>query len=317
MTKRRLPFILGGGVLVLSTAATLAQNFPSSPANESTTSLGRFAITVDPAFRPLFPGDLPPGYAYNPTNHILTSPLLFDPNTTIGVSANIPGGVGGGNETDVPTGAAASGPPPLTQTLVSNNASFFPVVPPAFSGAAMGTPLIFTKVQLFNLAEDGTHVLAGSAAPSSVPGSFGQVQAQTEMGDFPARSFFDIFVDIQVPLPMGGTVDLENTAPLVVESQGLTSLPPTVLYTHSKTTVVPLFIVGGPNSGDEFGTVQLAAHGVGYNDTPQDQMMFNMQWAMLGGTVPEPSSWAMMLIGFGGLSYLGFRARRSKELRAA
>jgi hypothetical protein len=30
----------------------------------------------------------------------------------------------------------------------------------------------------------------------------------------------------------------------------------------------------------------------------------------LGGVVPEPSTWAMMLLGFAGLGYAGVRARR-------
>ena len=35
----------------------------------------------------------------------------------------------------------------------------------------------------------------------------------------------------------------------------------------------------------------------------------------IGGAVPEPSTWAMMLIGFGALGYAGYRRRR--EPRAA
>jgi hypothetical protein len=35
----------------------------------------------------------------------------------------------------------------------------------------------------------------------------------------------------------------------------------------------------------------------------------------LGGAVPEPSTWAMMLIGFAGLGYAGYR--RAREPRPA
>jgi PEP-CTERM motif len=39
--------------------------------------------------------------------------------------------------------------------------------------------------------------------------------------------------------------------------------------------------------------------------------------AFLGGSVPEPSTWAMMLLGFGSLGYAGWRASRKAALRAA
>ena len=36
---------------------------------------------------------------------------------------------------------------------------------------------------------------------------------------------------------------------------------------------------------------------------------------VIGGAVPEPSTWAMMLLGFAGLGFAGYR--RARELRAA
>ncbi len=198
-------------------------------------------------------------------------------------------------------------------------------MPSAFSGAAAGTDEIYTKVQLFDLTNgSGTDILAGSSAPSTVPGSYGQVQTTTDStggsssnNDFPARSFFDIFVDIQVPVPNVGTVDLVNNAPLLVESTDLMSLPPTVLYTHNSSSTVPIYIVGGPDNGDLFGYIMLAAHGVGYNvNNPADVAMFNGQWSALGGgNVPEPSTWVMMLVGFSGIGYAAYR--RSKGRLAA
>jgi hypothetical protein len=95
------------------------------------------------------------------------------------------------------------------------------------------------------------------------------------------------------------------------------SLPPTVLYIHGGSTTVPIDIVGGPFNGDEFGTINLAAHGVGYNvNNPADVMLFEQQWRALGGALaPEPSTWMMMLVGFAGLGYAAYR--RSKGERAA
>jgi hypothetical protein len=76
---------------------------------------------------------------------------------------------------------------------------------------------------------------------------------------------------------------------------------------------VPIVIdaPGSPFNGDTFGTLDLAGHGVGYSiNNPADVMSFNDQYAQAGGTVPESSTWAMMLlgfVGFVGLGYLGYR----------
>jgi hypothetical protein len=70
---------------------------------------------------------------------------------------------------------------------------------------------------------------------------------------------------------------------------------------------VPIVIdaPGSPFNGDTFGALDLAGHGVGYSiNNPADVMSFNDQYAQAGGTVPESSTWAMMLLGLG---YLGYR----------
>jgi hypothetical protein len=292
--------------------SALGQSFPTAPSNQSEPSLGRFQITVAPAFRSLFPTDTPPGFGYNPTTHVLSSPLLNDSDTMLGESATVAGGFNPTpGSTTVTVGAGGSA------VSVTNNSTFYPLVPSTFSSAKPGTDEIFTQIQSFDLTNGtGTNVLAGSAAPLAAAGSYGQVQTETGATggvptnmDFPARSFFDVFVEIQVPLP-SGSVDLYNPLadPLLVQADGLTALPPKVVYIHNKSSAVPIVISGGPFNGDTFGTLDLAGHGVGYSiNNPADVMSFNDQYAQAGGTVPESSTWAMMLLGFVGIGYLGYR----------
>jgi hypothetical protein len=211
-------------------SSALGQSFPTAPSNQSEPSLSRFQITVAPAFQPLFPTDTPPGFGYNPTTHVLSSPLLNDSNTMLGESASVSGGFNPTpGSTTVTVGAGGSA------VSVTNNSTFYPLAPSTFSSATPGTDEVFTQIQSFDLTNGtGTNVLAGGAAPLAAAGSYGQVQTETGAtgglptnADFPARSFFDVFVEIQVPLP-SGSVDLFNPLadPLLVEADGLTALPP-------------------------------------------------------------------------------------------
>jgi hypothetical protein len=49
------------------------------------------------------------------------------------------------------------------------------------------------------------------------------------------------------------------------------------------------------------------------------QIEFDMTMSVGGAavTVPEPSTWAMMLLGFAGLGFAGYRASRKKVALAA
>ena len=108
--------------------------------------------------------------------------------------------------------------------------------------------------------------------------------------DFPAQSFFDIFVEVTVPqvpgnnsandfpgllsgipLPSGQSQDgalLYNDAnnPLVIVNTNVTSLPPTAVYIHGVTLAVPLkFKFANPPywaADDVIGYLVLAGHGV-------------------------------------------------------
>jgi hypothetical protein len=48
-----------------------------------------------------------------------------------------------------------------------------------------------------------------------------------------------------------------------------------------------------------------------------DQGPFNAAFSLTGLVVPEPSTWAMMLVGFAGLGYAGWRAQRKTTTAAA
>jgi PEP-CTERM motif len=44
---------------------------------------------------------------------------------------------------------------------------------------------------------------------------------------------------------------------------------------------------------------------------------FNAAFTLTGTEVPEPSTWALMLIGFAGLGYVGWRTQRRISVAAA
>ncbi len=122
----------------------------------------------------------------------------------------------------------------------------------------------------------------------NLPASVGQVTSSTPGagGGFPARSFFDVFVDIDVPLPAGlggGTASLTNATvysgtnaatppgmPLIIGNSGITAFPPVVIYTHGGSSAVPVYDeTPGPFFGDPVGLLVLAGHGVGYSGSGQ------------------------------------------------
>jgi hypothetical protein len=47
---------------------------------------------------------------------------------------------------------------------------------------------------------------------------------------------------------------------------------------------------------------------------PGDQGLFNNQHLFTTQTVPEPSTWAMMIVGFAGLGFAGYRSAKAKTV---
>jgi hypothetical protein len=285
-----------------------AQVFPAQ-GDDTTPSMGVFQITVDPAFRPLVEaaGALVAYTGYRSSDGTLTSPLCIDNATTIGRSNPksrfyaFPQPVGAGSW-DIILGYGD-----------------YPAIPFLWAAAAPPTEEVLTEIKSFILlsvapGSDGTHcppdpripavplawpmVKAGTFA-GVTPRSLGIVQENVANGpaapDFPAHSFFDIFVDINLPplpttvsaaaFPVTGAV-LYNDSPLIITNLNLAGFPPTVVYIHGETPAVPLkFKVSNPpywSAGDIFGYAVLAGHGTITNDCNNTTAVNGLLDATLG-----------------------------------
>ena len=232
--------------------------------DDKMTSRGKFQIIVREEFRPLMVGY--PGY--DGTSK-LDSPDLYDPNTVVGRSPYHLDG----DATDI--GGASVG---TAGTIISD--SDFSLVPPGFEGPA-GSREVHTEIRELSLTLGAIAVRAGIDAPDQ-PISPGEVESQDPTGslDFPADSFFDVFVEVDLPAAAsfpGGT--LFNSDPLLVENTNVTILPPKVVYRHGNSSAVPLYFKSDHlpewGAGDLFGWLTLAGHGAGFDDSPEDIAEFN------------------------------------------
>ncbi len=305
------------------TQRSQAQVFPPQ-GDDTTGSMGVFQITVDPSFRPLVAaaGALVAYTGYRSSDGTLTSPLCIDNATTIGRSGPnsrlyFPGPA-------IPIGAGS------WDTILGYGD--YPAIPFLWAAAPPPTEEVLTEIKSFVLLSvspgpDGKHcppdprvpavplswpmVKAGTFA-GVTPRSLGIVQENVANGpaapDFPAHSFFDIFVNVNLPplpgtesaaaFPVTGAV-LYNDSPLIITNLSLAGFPPTVIYIHGETPAVPLkFKVSNPpywSAGDIFGYVVLAGHGTITNDCNDTTAVNALLDAVLGpiGTSapPLPVEW--------------------------
>lgn len=262
-------------VACLAAIPVWAQNFSTSPGDDTPQSFGQFWILIDPAYQSQFAG-CP---AYNTTTHVLQSPILYEPHTVIGRSARLKDG-GPGDASGVSTGLAG--------VTIKDG-----VPPPGFAKVP-GQNEVHTELHKLNMATYGggpmARVRAGvcysstacSSAPPANRVSMGEVISNNPTPgaspDFPARSYFDVFAQIDVPacgsFP-GGTVF--NSKPLFVQAPSISSFPPSgVVYLHDTSSVVgvkflPGTAPGGHHGGkggdhgekhDRLGCIILAGHGI-------------------------------------------------------
>lgn len=304
--------------VILAAQPSRAAVFPPQ-GDDVTPSMGVFRIVVDPLFRPLLAPTGPPtsfaGYVgFHSSDGRLTSPMLIDSSTTIGRSN--------------PNPRLTPFPQPLGAGSwdVLLGYSDYPSIPFAWFAAPLGTDEVLTEIKTFVLKTvndaTGQHcpnpliptappnypmVKAGTFAGVS-PRSLGIVQEDGLPGppDFPARSFFDIFVEVNLPslpgtessvaFPVTGAI-LTNSLPLIVTNLSLTSFPPQVIYIHGgNTNAVQLrFKFNNPPywaAGDLFGTLVLAGHGTFTNDCTQEAALAAAVLGTPNAPVAEmPTEW--------------------------
>jgi hypothetical protein len=301
--------LLGGGV------RGVAATFPAQ-GDDTTFSIGIFRVMIAPTFRPLLaPGVGTNGYpGYRSSDGRLTSPMMYDNSTTIGRSSRHDRLLVG----NVPVGIPSMG-----------NAGYsdYAVIPSLWATAPAPTEEILTQIRSFALQTDAhadknctnsdpripsvpiswVMVKAGPAQGVTRK-SLGMVQEDVTAGavigtnnpDFPARSFFTIFVEVNLPpvpatfsitaFPTNGAA-LYNDTPLVITNLSVATLPPSVVYIHGETTAVPLkFKNNNPpfwNADDVFGYLVLAGHGTITNDCNNEAALVNAVLGPLGTSAPE------------------------------
>lgn len=266
LTSRRRSFLPIFGLVLVGLSTMVQAEFPGR-GDDVTPSLGQFNVVVDPHFEQAIKSN--PAYApflSNKGGHLnFTSPILFDPTTTIGRSDPLSAG-----SADDTAGVLAG----ILAPHLLQDGQF--TVRPTFAEGPDGTREVHTFIESIHLTGSGFEVKAGNQAPLR-PLSAGEVESLSGNSgdpalDFPASSFFDVFVEVDVPA-LGGfpNIQLVNVDPLLVESESISSFPPTVLYIHGNSSAVPLYFYAdisaiGIHRGDLFGQLTVAGHGVGFTE---------------------------------------------------
>ena len=265
---------------LLTPGALHAQRYATHPAgDDSSSSLGQFRVVVDgnlvDTLDAVLAGSiftttegLPGVWIYD--GGVFTSPVLFDPATVVGRTDGFQ------SESAPDLSGAIAGRAP-GRTYVSDAQL---VVKPSWGDATGGVYEVHTFMKSLHLTDSmttrmGFSVRAGMQSPTR-PVSPGEVQAYSTNADFPARSFFNIYAEVDIPA--GGplpAIQLVNVDPMLVENPTIYSFPPRAFYVHGNTNSVSVYLNqnltltnGGSTMtlprGTLFGQLTLAGHGMSY-----------------------------------------------------
>jgi len=236
---------------------------------DNTRSLGQFALRLttemgDKFGIPNCPGDWK--NAFDPC--AIWSPVLDDFNTQINRSAPHQHGDNTDDDTNLepfPSSGFVNGPAgtpevhtqilSLNMTQQQPNEFCYPTATTnekcACSGESFGA---------FAVRAGNTMITASSKKPS-----FGEVESLNQGNDFPAESFFNMFVEVDLDWPPFGNVDMtvyNPKTPLTVQNPALQDFPPQAVYIHGGSKndgAPPVYDVA---TGDMVGWIVLAGHGL-------------------------------------------------------
>jgi hypothetical protein len=309
-SKSLLPLLAGFAIGLFGAPATLhAQRFAGySAGDDVSSSLGEFRLVVDASLVDIMDAGLA-GSVFNTTETwpgsgiliydggVFTSPVLYDAATTIGRSAPMPG------TAPQDTLGALAGQAP-GRTYVSD--SQLTVRPLWLPDATGGVFEVHTYMKSLNLSDSvtthlGISVKAGMDAPTR-PVSAGEVQAYSTNADWPARSFFNVYV--QVAIPTAGAlpaVQLVNVAPLLVLQPSVYYFPPRAFYIHGNTNAVPVYFntdvtITTTNGsvtlprGTLLGQLTLAGHGMSYSEFDIPSFETEMETEITTSTMPQATN---------------------------
>ena len=233
------------------------------PCDDTTPSLGDYRVLVAPKFMSWLP-------SYMFENGRLVSGTLYDSETVIGRSWP-----------HVENDLSDTGGSPVGSALRLISDSDFVVVPDDFE-RTRGREVHLELVSM-NLSGGlyGAKIVAGSGNLSypGLPVSPGEAEAKVKSvdpsDDFPARSFFNVYVEAYIPPPLDAWVYNPVDKPMLVVVDEEDAFPPRVVYVHGQTSPVPVYFKEADPEGqwaqDEFfGLLTLAGHGAGYSDDPDD-----------------------------------------------
>jgi hypothetical protein len=263
--------LLAAAALLIPACAFAANPFPAGPQDDIAPSMGVFRIIVDPPYRAWFNTNLTGNPSFWDGTR-LTSPVLYDRFTTIGRSApHTQSSLADVNGT--PVGTAG--------TIINDVMMNFP---PGFNFPNTSRFEVHTEVRSLNLMPGpgcGPTVCGGAVLPLSVmagsgnglPICPGEVESNInpKINGFPAKSFFDVFVEVNLGGGLGfGVVKNGPTQPLIVTHDAINGFPPQVVYIHENTSAVPVYFKNSGTTGaapftnytagDRFGYLVLAGH---------------------------------------------------------
>lgn len=229
--------------------ATMAAPFPGAGV-DTTASLGQFTLRLTKEV-----GDMLgiPGCPNAPAC-LITSPVLYDPVTKIGRSDPF-------TESDPLESDSAEGCPDAidaidcVNSLVKDSQLHFPSS--GFIEGPAGTEEVHTKILSLDMKTfDNSYAVRLNPTKRSI----GEVESTVGMG-FPAESFFNVFVEIDVDFSAFGLgkKTLFNKVPLIIQNPNLNAFPPEVVYVHNASNSVGVYDKDNPDGPPIAGLV-LAGH---------------------------------------------------------